>query len=291
LSRLLTRLAPPLSGTLKWMAPELIQKPRCQPKPSADVFSFSLLAYMMITCKEPLRGVKRDTIIELTRSGRMHPLEWPLGGPLFSECRSLCDKIMIFEADLRPTIQAVHLEVSSWHTAERESNIAVLESLRAQRELHNENTWNADQQIASQLQEGLRKVRDVVMRPLSTTRQHIGNPLAIDQVLREPNDADIELMLPNMHPTDLSTKQRMLLTGILQWNFPVKRSACCAYHALLDDLDVVSWSMKRMCCRGIPSRDGWLQCKACGALSPNDADEDGCEWCGQSAQKAELPTP
>merc|ERR1719356_1284607 len=76
LSRLLTRKAKPLGGTLTWMAPELIQKPGMPPAPSADVFSFGRLAYFVTTGIAPLSGIDPRQIVKMARASRILPLQW-----------------------------------------------------------------------------------------------------------------------------------------------------------------------------------------------------------------------
>jgi len=305
LSRLLTRFARPLGGTLAWMAPELIQSRHCQPKPSADVYSFSFLAYMLVTCQEPLRGVKREAIIEQARSGLMHPLKWPDEGPLVAECHSLCSKILIFETEQRPSMKEVHLEVSAWRMMGHKASASVLETSMGELLLCGDNARDADKQTAAHWQDELRKVRDAVAQPLSTTvaepgaiqqqRTYTGCAAGVANVQAESRDARVDLLFPDLHPTRLSAKQAMLLCSTMQWNFPITRSACCAFHALLEDLDLVCKSMRGMSCRGLGSPPlATPQCHTCGALYPEEYDEHGCEWCrsagSQSGARSKLDT-
>jgi len=297
LSRLLTRSAKALGGTLSWMAPELIQKPRCLPEPSADVFSFSRLAYMLVACKEPLMGVKRETIIQLARKGRMHPLDWPHEAPLLSECRSLCEKILIFEAWMRPDMKEVHIRVSAWQLPEHETHAPPFEALRAESQLHGDSAIQADEERACHWQEGLRKVRDVVGRRLSASEGDLGPSLTLSQqqqrtalgeVPVEARSTGVERLFPFPEgpPTSLRGKQAVLLSSLMSWNYPIITSACCSYHALLQDLSVVSTSLARMACTEFPLPDGLQQCQACGVLDAGIVDgQYGCDWCTTSRRQ------
>lgn len=42
------------TGTFHWMAPELIAAGRCTEK--ADIFSFGVVLYEIVTAQQPLRG-------------------------------------------------------------------------------------------------------------------------------------------------------------------------------------------------------------------------------------------
>merc|ERR1712032_136030 len=80
--------------------------------------------------------------------------------------------------------------------------------------------------------------------------------------------------------------------GLMQWNFNIKPSGCCVYHALLEDLEDVLGSMKLLHCRAVPPPDCLEQCPFCGVLCPESLDEHGCEWChtrpGQSGGRCSL---
>eukprot|EP00929_Paragymnodinium_shiwhaense_P033519 TRINITY_DN18397_c0_g1_i1.p1 TRINITY_DN18397_c0_g1~~TRINITY_DN18397_c0_g1_i1.p1 ORF type:complete len:1000 (+),score=179.49 TRINITY_DN18397_c0_g1_i1:96-3095(+) len=115
LSRLLTRRARPLGGTLVWMAPEVIRTPLGLPQPSADVFSLGRLAYLVVTSKMPLRHVRHSTIVKMAKLGHQQELVWPdMACAFLEECKVLCDRCLQVEAADRPDIAAVHTDVLSW---------------------------------------------------------------------------------------------------------------------------------------------------------------------------------
>ncbi|CAK0789575.1 unnamed protein product [Prorocentrum cordatum] len=62
LSRLVTRRAVPLGGTLRWMAPELLTGVAVPPAAAADLYSFGLLAYFIVTGRRPFEGASRDRV-------------------------------------------------------------------------------------------------------------------------------------------------------------------------------------------------------------------------------------
>lgn len=78
LSRLVTRAARPLGGTVRWMAPELFTDEDVQPNAACDVFSFGRLMYTIITKQIPLAGLSGENITTLERLGTPVQLVWPL---------------------------------------------------------------------------------------------------------------------------------------------------------------------------------------------------------------------
>eukprot|EP00928_Gymnodinium_smaydae_P031954 TRINITY_DN23281_c0_g3_i1.p1 TRINITY_DN23281_c0_g3~~TRINITY_DN23281_c0_g3_i1.p1 ORF type:complete len:702 (-),score=65.97 TRINITY_DN23281_c0_g3_i1:803-2908(-) len=75
LSRLLTKHAKPLGGTLRYMAPEVIEglEPAC----SSDVFSFGRVIYTVAACRHPWSHLSHDEFASATHSSTLPVLEWP----------------------------------------------------------------------------------------------------------------------------------------------------------------------------------------------------------------------
>jgi len=119
LSRLLTRKAKPLGGTLNWMAPELMKNPGMSPAPSADVFSFGRLAYFVTTGVRPLANIDRRTFVKLARKARIPPLHWPEEAPFLEPCRMLVQNCLEVDAAVRPHMVAVHHDLVLWQPSKR----------------------------------------------------------------------------------------------------------------------------------------------------------------------------
>lgn len=79
LSRIVTKNAVPLGGTLRWAAPEVVNNSEKKPHPSADVFSFGRLAYFITTKQKPLAGLSEKSIRQFSKNGGIPLLEWPSG--------------------------------------------------------------------------------------------------------------------------------------------------------------------------------------------------------------------
>jgi len=84
LARLLTKGARPLGGTRNWVAPEITTRGggRQRPQPSADVFSFGLLAYVVTTGRR------------CPDNGKLLESAWAHSTPFREECRELCKSCM-----------------------------------------------------------------------------------------------------------------------------------------------------------------------------------------------------
>jgi len=157
LSRLLTRKAKPLGGTLNWMAPELLQNPGMSPAPSADVFSFGRLAFFATTGVRPLVDVDKRTLVKLARQARLPPLMWPENTPFLRESQQLVDRCLEIDASLRPQMDQVHQELGQWRisTDDGTSSCSQIESAERDDSL----SWRS----------GLRMVREA-LRPVPPNR-------------------------------------------------------------------------------------------------------------------------
>jgi len=77
LSRLLTKHAKPIGGSLEFMAPEVARN-RSPPTCAADVFSFGRLAYFVVTSTRPCQGKSRQDLIDMLRNKQLTELIWPV---------------------------------------------------------------------------------------------------------------------------------------------------------------------------------------------------------------------
>eukprot|EP00811_Abedinium_folium_P004746 NODE_1436_length_2477_cov_13.977447.p1 GENE.NODE_1436_length_2477_cov_13.977447~~NODE_1436_length_2477_cov_13.977447.p1 ORF type:complete len:760 (+),score=133.64 NODE_1436_length_2477_cov_13.977447:41-2281(+) len=115
LSRLVTKDSPPLGGSVKWIAPELLMARRGPPESSADIFSFGRLLYLVMTGERPLDGVTPQTIIKHARKhGRVPPLPWPAACPFRDQSIALCNELLHFQPLRRPDIVTVSAELLTW---------------------------------------------------------------------------------------------------------------------------------------------------------------------------------
>jgi len=111
LSRLVTKSAHQLGGTLLWMAPEAIAG--SHPHTAADVFSFGRLLSFTMSGQTPYPGMSERQIRIMASSGQAYIMV-PPGSFFEKDCESLCAACCAFMSKLRPTMTAVHNMVLAW---------------------------------------------------------------------------------------------------------------------------------------------------------------------------------
>eukprot|EP00927_Polykrikos_kofoidii_P001971 TRINITY_DN10760_c0_g2_i1.p1 TRINITY_DN10760_c0_g2~~TRINITY_DN10760_c0_g2_i1.p1 ORF type:complete len:687 (+),score=58.66 TRINITY_DN10760_c0_g2_i1:57-2063(+) len=109
LSRLVTRSARPLGGTLSWVAPEIVRTPGMAPNSAADVFSFGRLAFFVISRICPFEGLALSQVRSVLKSAAtLPPLPWkPQNGLLVRNFQSLVERCSSVVPSARPKIQEV----------------------------------------------------------------------------------------------------------------------------------------------------------------------------------------
>lgn len=146
LSRLSTPRTAGTGGTVKWMAPEVINNwnsPRSPRRfgqwltPGADVFSFGRLLFFVMTGQHPLRDVSIEDIVTAAKKGQPHAMTWPRQAPLAEECAETCEACTTFDVTNRPSMVEVQekLLLLRHSPGERRARVSldhVLSELRGQ---------------------------------------------------------------------------------------------------------------------------------------------------------------
>lgn len=166
LSRMLTRRAKPLGGTLNWMAPELLQHPNMTPAPSADVFSFGRLAYFVTTGIRPHADMQRRTLVKMAKRAQVPPLDWPEDAPFIEHCRDLVERCLQFDPFVRPGMVQVHCELVQWLPSSDSAELSWVPAASG------EDSELQDQSVS--WRSGLRLVR-ASLRPLPPQRGAAGS--------------------------------------------------------------------------------------------------------------------
>eukprot|EP00931_Biecheleriopsis_adriatica_P027395 TRINITY_DN16490_c0_g2_i2.p1 TRINITY_DN16490_c0_g2~~TRINITY_DN16490_c0_g2_i2.p1 ORF type:complete len:694 (-),score=83.72 TRINITY_DN16490_c0_g2_i2:82-2163(-) len=103
-------------GTANMMAPEVFME---QPvTPAADVFAFGRLLFLILTGISPLRGMKRERIMQLTMEGSLPSLDWETvsnsswSEAVISACQELSEACTSFQVEKRPNIDCVTQQIS-----------------------------------------------------------------------------------------------------------------------------------------------------------------------------------
>jgi len=116
LSRVITPHAKRLGGTPAYAAPELVLDPNVHPAPTADVFSFGRIVYLVITGKVPFKGINGEELLQAIRTRKPRELTWPDPEQVVfrQEAQSLVEKCCSWNEADRPDIRMVRREVSNW---------------------------------------------------------------------------------------------------------------------------------------------------------------------------------
>lgn len=210
LSRMLTRRARPLGGTLNWMAPELLQHPGMTPAPSADVFSFGRLAYFVTTGIRPHADMERRTLVKMARRAQLPPLDWPDDAPFIEECRYLVERCLQFDPFARPDMVQVHCEVAQWLPPSDSAELGWVPAASS------EDSELQDQSVS--WRSGLRLVR-ATLRPLPPQRGAAASgSLSTRPPPSESRRASLELMAGGSSASASSSKAA---PPTLRWERPL----------------------------------------------------------------------
>ena len=102
LSRVITRDSKPLSGTVRWAAPEVFHG-GC-PRPAADVYSFGLLIFFTVTLRTPHDQLMKEKVRLLATQQRLPPLRWTRNTPFAERCRNVVNAATCMAPDQRRDI-------------------------------------------------------------------------------------------------------------------------------------------------------------------------------------------
>mmetsp|Transcript_146612 Transcript_146612/g.470398 ORF Transcript_146612/g.470398 Transcript_146612/m.470398 type:complete len:785 (-) Transcript_146612:260-2614(-) len=264
LGRLITKASKPLGGTVNWMAPEVLLG-CCPPAPSADVFSFGRLLYMVVTGRMPLPGVSEE-IMNMAQDVTDQALVWPENVPLRDECRDLAGRCNRLDPEKRPSmtevqkiIRGLFFSASSsgdnFHETE-ESSLSWMQD--------SPNPWHG-------IQTALQKVREKFdplhpqQRPAYSVSMGHGHSRELEEGRSDCDfssgswaSRDGRQPPPIQWSIDVAEKGRddeviRLLRG---WNLPEDsfgRHSCCAFHAIVAELQRTGSRLQaRPCCESWP---------------------------------------
>mmetsp|Transcript_93878 Transcript_93878/g.289521 ORF Transcript_93878/g.289521 Transcript_93878/m.289521 type:complete len:288 (+) Transcript_93878:1-864(+) len=261
LSRVVTRNAQRLGGTITWAAPEVFMGGGGRPKCSSDVYSFGLLIFFVATGAPPpdpgpsprMRG----------QSSTRLPT-WPPGCAFEAGCRTMVKTCLRAEEAGRPKIDAIH----GW-----------LLGLPRQMELSGEGEvfLAAVQRLESELCHPELSVAFAERPEEGETPSHAPSRLGA------PVRAAVQRPLPLQRETSEAAVEASLLAAISRWNFNYNtaRPFCCDRHAGLHFArQAVSGALDRPCHpRALPR--SCAQCARCGIL---DVGGPICDTCGRSPE-------
>jgi len=313
LSRVVTRNAKHLGGTLAWMAPEVIRERRCPPSPATDVFSFGRLVYFVATSRLPMLNVTRQVITRLAKAGQAPPLEWPEGIALSTRSRPIVEWCLRQKPEERPLMAQVYEDFESWpdqlDTSEEETNaIRALTQVtgpkangsqgldrwldklqQARRAASMPKSAKAAQQYTqpqNTLGENLPPSTQAL--PLGGLSSVVRGGLSVVPEGESSATEDLVLAIPHLVATPRSTQTILILSTLLQLNFFMPKGVCCKYHAAIRVLSSLCREMNSRPCNQefMPQNAMTVQCQRCGAVEIQDKSDMSktfqCDFCGHS---------
>ncbi|CAK0885582.1 unnamed protein product [Prorocentrum cordatum] len=308
LSRILTRSARPLGGTIRWMAPELFS--RVPPDTAADCYSFGLLTRFIATGLLPFEDMRAVQVAKRLRGGQPPKLTWPMPANEISDaCRPLVEQCTQVKPALRPSVRQASRALSMvlGHVVSGAMD-AVIEQLGVRgpngggRRSQGQGAAMPDSADAAAKNDGLEEFLGVV-EVRQTSSISVGSlvsctgsrdlpPVQENEVLQtgEASNgaaapplgshsacAQAQLTHPGYKPTPLRTQTLTLLELALKWNVSTSGRACCWLHDALDSLNTVLKQLDQRTCA--VKHEGMVcgQCDNCGLLMLHD--QDCCDFC------------
>eukprot|EP00747_Dinoflagellata_sp_TGD_P128251 gnl/TRDRNA2_/TRDRNA2_174500_c0_seq2.p1 gnl/TRDRNA2_/TRDRNA2_174500_c0~~gnl/TRDRNA2_/TRDRNA2_174500_c0_seq2.p1 ORF type:complete len:342 (+),score=35.22 gnl/TRDRNA2_/TRDRNA2_174500_c0_seq2:26-1027(+) len=250
LARLQTKHSKHMGGTTRWAAPE-VRFNRDRPAPSADVYSFALLVYFIMTGHKPrdlLSKVKGNKLAASQLSNEL--CVWPGTMALREECRFLCSKCLVWNAGSRLEIAAIQCMLSAWTAAQTAEDPFSwkdhVSRLRAQVPKDDRGTMGRDPEFAAGFV--------------------------------QPSNHDVQesLQYPHLRVTPATTQEDILVEMLSRFNFSSGAAVCCSWHAMTRQLQLLLQRLDEQKCRPLLDWTPW-QCTQCGLLSTADAVQ--CDYC------------
>uniref|UniRef100_A0A7S1M0L5 Protein kinase domain-containing protein n=1 Tax=Alexandrium catenella TaxID=2925 RepID=A0A7S1M0L5_ALECA len=268
LSRVQTKNAMPLGGTPQWKAPEVIRHDDGMPAPSADVFSFGLLAYFAVTGLKPFPGHSPAAVKHARKQGQNMPRVWPDSVALIEECRALCAQCLLPCSEERVAMPQVHVSLSRWRPLPGRANA---EDACAKM------TWH----------EQVQRMRELLSQQAPSPPR--GSASSASMVASPKR----RLLHPAFLPTPVASK-RLTLTSILaQWNVPCQEDSCCCFHARLHEALLVLQELQMEHCAGTiglgEDDSPHSQCVQCGLLDTFEGNDE-CAMCTWMVAADQAPS-
>ncbi|CAK0828691.1 unnamed protein product [Prorocentrum cordatum] len=288
------------------MAPELLTGVAVPPAAAADLYSFGLLAYFIVTGRRPFEGASRDRVLRRLRRGQPPSLAWPVpAADLSRACRPVVEQCTQPRPSLRPTAQQVSDELSSaLNPAVGESMDTMLESCTGRSGCGSRKLSFATELSAAGSSDGKEflefsgvvEVRQAVSAShrslMAGTSQSL--PVVQEHATLQSREApggaeaapssspataqQATLLHPEYELTPLRTQTLTLAYLLLQGNVAAAPGgSCCWLHSALLALDTAREELQRRPCNVPQSGIVCGQCDTCGLLLTHG--QSSCEFC------------
>jgi len=277
LSRVLTRSARSLGGTLLWKAPEVVKHNPLRPLVSSDIYSYGCLIYFVMTGSLPLGGLSTAKVRKVLSGDQMPSVAWPQDARLHvSGSKVLVEGCLQFEVNQRLSIDSVYADLVCWPAREGFSRNGEGSALAWQvstdggaasaMDFETGVIWvrrkSEDKGLRGELAGASVARAGGGMDPILDARSVVLDGVAEDKFRMEA----CQLGVPSLPATPLSTQRWALICAILPWNVPVPAGSCCGFHAALQALDRCAATLKTEPCYSKWHHDVQGQCPKCDSL-------------------------
>jgi serine/threonine protein kinase len=294
LSRILTRHAKLQFGTLLYMAPELIHdRQNCLPCPSADIFSFGRISYVITIGWRPYEEHGVQQIRNILKMPTPPPMFWPATSLLGQKSRSIIDPCLHTVPQNRPTIAEVHKEVVTMvEDPELQTfGAGAADAPRGKSIMHM--GWHAGMDHLRQ-QRRLRQSRPLARQSHKCSGSEIQTPSETSLNQDMPSSPRPEavgsaftfgtssMSDSNIRPTPETSISMLLLRTLSRCHCSLGLHDCCQMHAAAKKFSSCLDQLQRAKCRdhGLAVAAG--QCRNCMLLCSFDSDDelgDVCDFC------------
>lgn len=244
LSRLVTRNARPMGGTVRWMAPELFHGDR-SPNVATDVFSFGRVVYMVSTGRVPF-GERRglDDLLRLMR--RSPSVRWPPLKDRKFMLASLCKPVAEQCTHSNPVLRSSMNDVFT-NLKEVEKSLVI------------------EEQQETDMSTGALPPLPEGGPGSSSTKSSSG----ADTSTQDASNRGRRLVQPSYAETPDETLRKALGLMMMQWNYDLGPRGCCWLHSGLHLLRRLRQELASLPCESeVPPVCG--QCEGCGLLTLDD---------------------
>lgn len=113
LARVLQGRVKPLSGTLRWMAPEVGTSIK-ERHAAADIFSLGRVIHFIVTGCQAFEGCNRRQMARMIRLGKQPELRWEGDSTMLGQAHELVQLLTHLDPSARPEISEVHQILCHW---------------------------------------------------------------------------------------------------------------------------------------------------------------------------------
>jgi len=293
LSRVVTRSARPLGGTLAWLAPELLNAD-APVKCSADTYSFGRLVAFVATGVPPLANFNAKTIRHALKRRRPPLPTWPDGCVFRPACMPLVAACLRPREETRPRMRQIFETLVGLHGelegSEQPEN-STFSHFSRNLEIIGENLAKEEKSPSAE-QAALLQSPEEAAQSVSSAGERLaslpeGEPLPENhaEVSSRASGSTVRRRMkrrpfPSLPATKASGLEGAIFKALTRWNVDIPKKSCCLRHACFRIAgDLCSAAVAEACIQGpLVKAPSNAQCANCGVLSIQNGVCDLCGW-------------